>query len=330
MEALLINLLHALQLSMLYFLLAVGLTLIFGLMDTLNLAHGGFYTIGAYAGWRLCLWGGTAMAGMFAEPGLNDHEFDRAAARYAAEFFWAALIVAPVFVGGVGYLFQRHVLHPLSERGRESHLDFALLTFGLLFVIMGAMELVFGTAPLSIGLPDLLSGSVELFGLDYPVYRLFIVGVGLAIALLLWLLLGRTVWGAILRAGVDRRDMAVGMGIDIAQVFAIVFAAGTGLAALAGVIYAPGASISSTMGARILVVTFVIVVVGGLGNLQGSFYASLIVGFVDSLAQAYKPVVEIFGEEIRIDLELFGIYILLTVVLVARPQGLFGSKARAP
>lgn len=330
MEALLINLLHALQLSMLYFLLAVGLTLIFGLMDTLNLAHGGFYTIGAYMGWRICLWGGALMATFLAEPGLGHFEFERAAIRYSKEFFWPALILAPVLVGGIGYLFQRYVLHPLSERGRESHLDFALLTFGLLFVITGTMELIFGTTPLSIGLPALLSGSVGVFGLDYPVYRLFIIAVGFAIALLLRLILGRTIWGAILRAGVDRRDMAVGMGIDIAKVFATVFAVGTGLAALAGVIYAPGASIASTMGARILVVTFVIVVAGGLGNLQGSFYASLIVGFVDSLAQAYKPVVEIFGEEIQIDFELFGIYILLIIVLTVRPQGLFGSKGHAP
>jgi branched-chain amino acid transport system permease protein len=325
-ETLLTNLLHALQLSMLYFLLAVGLTLIFGLMDTLNLAHGGFYTIGAYVGWRITTWGGALLAMFFAEPGLNDFEFNRVALQYSTEFFWAALIIAPVFVGGAGYLFQRYVLHPLSERGRETHLDFALLTFGLLFVIMGSMELVFGTTPLSIGMPALLTGSIDLFGLNYPVYRLFIILMGIAIAILLYFVLDRTVWGAIVRAGVDNRDMVLGMGINITKVFAIVFAVGTGMAALAGVIYAPGASITATMGARILVVTFVIVVVGGLGNLTGSFYASLIVGFVDSLAQAYKPTVEIFGTEIQIDLELYGIYILLAVVLMIKPTGIFGSK----
>jgi branched-chain amino acid transport system permease protein len=311
---------------MLYFLLAVDLTLIFGLMDTLNLAHGGFYTIGAYVGWRITTWGGALLALFFAPDGLNDFEFKQAALRYSTEFFWAALIIAPVFVGGIGYLFQRYVLHPLSERGRETHLDFALLTFGLLFVIMGSMELVFGTTPLSIRMPALLTGSVDLFGLNYPVYRLFIILVGIAIAILLYFVLDRTVWGAIVRAGVDNRDMVLGMGINITKVFAIVFAVGTGMAALAGVIYAPGASITATMGARILVVTFVIVVVGGLGNLTGSFYASLIVGFVDSLAQAYKPTVAIFGTEFQIDLELYGIYILLAVVLMVKPTGIFGTK----
>lgn len=329
MEALLINLLHALQLSMLYFLLAVGLTLIFGLMDTLNLAHGGFFTIGAYIGWRSVTWGGALVASFFAEPGLNDFQFNRVALQYSTEFFWAALILAPIAVGALGYLFQRFVLNPLSLRGRETHLDFALLTFGLLFVIMGTMELIFGTTPLTIQKPDLLSGAVDIFGLSYPVYRLFIIGVGFTIAFLLWLLLDRTVWGAIVRAGVDNRDMVLGMGINITSVFAIVFAVGTGLAALAGVVYAPEASITATMGARILVVTFIIVVVGGLGNLQGSFYASLIVGFVDSLAQAYKPHVSVFGLEFQVDLELFGIYILLAVVLMVRPRGIFGTKGQA-
>jgi branched-chain amino acid transport system permease protein len=298
MEYFLLNLLNALQLSMLYFLLAVGLTLIFGLMDTLNFAHGGFYTIGAYVGWRIATW---------------------------TDSFWVALAFAPLLVGGLGYLFQRYVLHPLSIRGRETHLDFALLTFGLLFVIMGLMEVIFGSGFLSIKQPELLNGSVPLLGINYPIYRMFIIGVGLTIALLLWLIIDRTVWGAIVRAGVDNRDMVLGMGINITLVFAIVFAVGTALAALAGVVAAPVLSIFSRMGTSILVVTFIIVVVGGLGNFRGSIYASLLVGFVDTMGQAYKPTIA----GIKIDLEFFGIYLLLAVVMIFRPSGLFGTKGQS-
>jgi branched-chain amino acid transport system permease protein len=298
MDFLLLNILNALQLSMLYFLLAVGLTLIFGLMDTLNLAHGGFYTIGAYLGWRFATW---------------------------TDSFWLALILSPLAVGLLGYVFQRYILHPLSMRGRETHLDFALLTFGLLFVIMGSMELIFGNNYLSIKPPTFLSGSIPILGTNYPLYRLFLIGIGAAIALALWVVLDRTVWGAIVRAGVDNRDMVVGMGINIVLVFAVVFALGTALAALAGVVAAPVLSIFSRMGASILVVTFVIVVVGGLGNYRGSLYASLLVGFVDTMAQAYKPTIA----GIKIDLEFFGIYILLAVVMIFRPSGLFGAKGHA-
>ncbi len=298
MEYFLLNLLNALQLSMLYFLLAVGLTLIFGLMDTLNFAHGGFYTLGAYFGWRIATWTGS---------------------------YWAALALAPLCVGILGYFFQRYVLHPLSIRGRETHLDFALLTFGLLFVIMGLMEVIFGSAYLSIKQPELLNGSVALLGANYPIYRLFIIGVGFAVALLLWLILERTVWGAVVRAGVDNRDMVLGMGINITLVFAIVFAVGTALAALAGVVAAPVLSIFSHMGTSILVVTFIIVVVGGLGNFRSSIYASLLIGFVDTMGQAYKPMIA----GIKIDLEFFGIYLLLAVVMIFRPSGLFGAKGQS-
>jgi branched-chain amino acid transport system permease protein len=298
MEYFLLNLLNALQLSMLYFLLAVGLTLIFGLMDTLNFAHGGFYTIGAYFGWRIATWTGS---------------------------FWVALAFAPIFVGVLGYFFQRYVLHPLSIRGRETHLDFALLTFGLLFVIMGLMEVIFGNSYLSIKQPEILTGSVPLLGANYPIYRMFIIGVGIAVALFLWLILDRTVWGAVVRAGVDNRDMVLGMGINITLVFAIVFAVGTALAALAGVVAAPVLSIFSRMGTSILVVTFIIVVVGGLGNFRGSIYASVLVGFVDTMGQAYKPTIA----GIKIDLEFFGIYILLAVVMIFRPSGLFGTKGQS-
>jgi len=143
MDFFLINLLYGIQLSMLIFILAIGLTLIFGMMDTLNIAHGGFYTIGAYIGWLIASTTGS---------------------------YWLAFIFAPLFVGLCGGLFQRFILQPLSENGRSTHLDFALLTFGLLFVIMGGAEIVFGVDQKTIEIPPLLEGSVPMFGLAYPVY----------------------------------------------------------------------------------------------------------------------------------------------------------------
>lgn len=291
MDYFLVNLLNGLQLSLLYFLLAVGLTLIFGLMDSLNLAHGGFYTIGAYAGWL---------------------------AASATGSFWIALIAGPAVAAALGVLLEVLVQRPLINRGRSSHLDIALLTFGLLFVIMGVMELLFGSEYATIRVPEILSGSVPVFGVTYPVYRLFLIGLALAIALGLWLWIDRTVFGAIVRAGVDNRDMVLGMGININRVFAIVFALGTALAGLAGVAAAPIFSVYSRMGAEILVITFIIVVVGGLGNYKGSFYGSLLVGMVDTMTQAYIP-----GGE------LFAVYLILALFMTLRPQGIFGAKGQA-
>ena len=291
MSTFLLQLLNGLQLSMLIFLLAVGLTLIFGLMDSLNLAHGGFYTIGAYAG---------------------------AVAATQTKSYWVALAVGPAVAAFFGVLLEVFVQRPLVNRGRSSHLDIALLTFGLLFVIMGVMELIFGAEYLSIRIPPLLGGTVEMLGIRYPVYRLFIIGLGLLVALAAWIVLDRTVYGAMVRAGVDNREMVLGMGININLVFAIVFGAGCALAGLAGVIAAPIFSIYSRMGASILVVIFIVVVIGGLGNFKGSFYGSILVGMIDTFAAAY------FEEA-----QLFAVYVVLAAVMMFRPQGIFGAKGQA-
>jgi branched-chain amino acid transport system permease protein len=285
-----LQLLNGLQLSMLIFLLAVGLTLIFGLMNILNLAHGAFFTLGAYCGLVVASTTGS---------------------------FWAALLVGPVLPFVVGALLQYCVLQPLAERGRSTHLDLALLTFGLLFATAGAVELLYGSAFYSIAMPASLSGHVSLFGLSYPAYRLFIIVAGLAVAAALLLIVDRTLIGATLRAGVDNREMVTALGININLLFAIVFGVGAALAGLAGVIAAPIMSVYSQMGIGIVVTTFVVVVVGGLGNLRGSFYASLIVGMTDTMAQAYLP-----------EVELFAVYALLIVVMIVRPQGLFGAVGR--
>jgi branched-chain amino acid transport system permease protein len=290
MELFLIHLLNGFQLSMLVFLLAVGLTLIFGLMNTLNLAHGAFFTLGAYSGLVIAQTTGS---------------------------FWAALLLGPLVPFALGTVFQYFVLQPLAEQGRSTHLDLALLTFGFLFATAGTVEYVFGSSFYSIPVPSLLEGRVALLGIEYPIYRFFVIAVGLLVAAGAWFVLERTLVGATVRAGVDNREMVVSMGINIRVIFALVFGAGSALAGLAGVVASPILSIYSQMGMGILVVTFVVVVVGGLGNLAGSFYGAILVGMVDTFAQAYLP-----------EAELFAVYALLIAVMVVRPQGLFGTAVR--
>jgi branched-chain amino acid transport system permease protein len=291
MHVLILQLLNGLQLSMLIFLLAVGLTLIFGLMNVLNLAHGAFFTLGAYSGLSVA---------------------------NATGSFWLALIVGPIVPFLLGALFQYFVLRPLVDHGRSTHLDLALLTFGLLFATAGAVEFVYGPAFNNLPMPQTLRGHVSLLEFSYPAYRLFIIVAGLLVAGTLWLVIDCTLIGATLRAGVHDREMVTALGINIDVVFALVFGAGAALAGLAGVIAAPITSVYSQMGIGIVVTTFVVVVVGGLGNFKGSFFAALIVGMTDTMSQAFLP-----------EAELFAIYALLIAVMVVRPQGLFNTVGRA-
>ncbi len=290
MSFFLLNILNALQLSMLIFVLAIGLTLIFGLMDTLNLAHGGFYTIGAYAGWQIA---------------------------QVTESFWLALLVSPLIAGAAGGCLQRFALQPLAQKGRTTHLDFALFTFGLLFVIMGGAEIVFGSAYASIEPPEILQGGIGVAGITFPYYRIFVILLGVVCGCGLWLLIERTVLGAVIRAGVTDRETVSTLGIDVNRVFIIVFALGSAFAGLAGVISAPIFGIYSHMGASILVITLIVVVVGGLGSIKGSFWASLVVGTFETMTQAYAP-----------EIQLFGIYALLAFILALKPDGLFAIQRR--
>ncbi|NTC82570.1 branched-chain amino acid ABC transporter permease [Agrobacterium tumefaciens] len=289
MSFFLFNALNGLQLSMLLFLMAIGLTIIFGLMDTLNLAHGAFYMVGAYFGYAL-----------FSTTGN----------------FWLALLIAPLLPILIGFVLQFFVLQPLKDKGRSAHLDMALLTFGLLFFVIGAIDLIFfetlGLTFLSIDKPEFLRGAVNI-GILYPTYRLFIIIVGLTVALSAWFLLERTVLGAVVRAGVDDNEMVRAMGINIYLVFALVFALGCGLAGFAGVVAGAELSIDVNMGVQILIPTLVVVILGGLGSVKGCFIGAIIVGMTDTLTQAYLP-----------EASTFAIYILLTATLIVRPLGLFG------
>ncbi|MFC5384766.1 branched-chain amino acid ABC transporter permease [Aquamicrobium segne] len=292
MSFFLFNLLNGLQLSMLLFLMAIGLTVIFGLMDILNLAHGAFYMVGAYFGYVLYQLTGS---------------------------FWFALAFGPLLPMLLGFILQLFVLQPLIDRGRSAHLDMALLTFGILFFIIGLIDLIFfetfGLTFISIEKPDLLRGAIYV-GTFYPAYRLLIIALGLIVGLLVWVLLDRTVIGAVVRAGVDDREMVRAMGIDIYKVFALVFALGCGLAGLAGVVAGAELSIDVNMGVQILIPTLVVVILGGLGSVKGCFIGALIVGMADTMTQAYLPA-----------LSMFTTYIFLAVMLMVRPQGFFG---RAP
>ncbi|WP_425995065.1 branched-chain amino acid ABC transporter permease [Afipia sp. DC4300-2b1] len=281
---LIVQILNALQLSMLVLILALGLTVIFGLMDTLNLGHGAFYTIGAYAGWLI--YGATGS-------------------------FWVALVLAPIVPGILGALLQYLVFRPLVARGRSSHLDLALITFGMLFVTIGVTDFLFGSTFSTIPLPKILQGQTEFIGIVYPTYRLFIILVGALVGLLVWVVLDRTMVGALVRAGISDRDMVSAMGFDIDKIFAAVFGAGCGLAGFAGVVAAPILSIHPRMGVGILISTLLVVLIGGLGSVRGSIIGAFVVGIVETVTSIFLP-----------EFSMVSVYVLLAAIMIVRPQGL--------
>ena len=279
--------LNGLSYGVLLFLLSVGLTLIFGMLDVVNLAHGSFYMLGAYAGL-------TAI-------GLSGS-------------FWLALLAAPLAVGLVGALMERAVLRPLYRR---PPLDQVLLTFGFIYLFEDLVKWGWGGRIRSIAPPDLLAGSVSLFGAVIPSYRLFVIVFGLVVAVALWLLIERTRLGAIIRAGVFDAEMTAGMGIAIDRVFTGVFAFGAALGGLSGVIAGPIQSASPPMGATILIPALIVVVVGGLGSLKGSLVGSLIIGQAETFGKVWLP-----------GASMMMIYLVMALVVLLRPQGLFGRPLR--
>ncbi len=279
--------LNGLSYGVLLFLLSVGLTLIFGMLDVVNLAHGSFYMLGAYAGLTLIA---------------------------ATGNFWLALIAAPLAVGGVGALIERSCLRPLYRR---PPLDQVLLTFGLVYVLEDLVKWIWGGRIRSIPPPDLFSGSVKLLGATIPSYRLFVIAFGLAMAVALWLLIERTRLGAIIRAGVFDVEMTSGLGINIHRVFTAVFAFGAALGGLSGVIAGPMQSAYPAMGVGILIPALIVVVVGGLGSLKGSLAGSLIIGQAETFGKAWLP-----------DAAMLIIYVVMALVMLARPQGLFGRPLK--
>lgn len=279
--------LNGLAYGVLLFLLSVGLSLIFGMLDVVNLAHGTFYMLGAYAGLTLIA---------------------------ATGSFWLALALAPVAVALVGALVERGLLRPLAHRPT---LDQVLLTFGLIYLFEDVVKGLWGGRIRSIPPPDLLAGSVSLGGVTLPTYRLFVIAFGLAMAVALWLLIERTRLGAIIRAGVFDAEMTAGLGIDIRRVFTLVFAFGAALGGLSGVVAGPIQSAYPAMGVSILIPALIVVVVGGLGSLKGSLVGSLVIGQAETFGKAWLPGVS-----------MLIIYVVMALVLLLRPQGLFGRPLR--
>ena len=279
---LIVQTLNGLQLSMLLFLLSIGLSVVFGMMNFINLAHGTLYMVGAYLALSSVRW------------------FDS---------YWAALALAPLGVALIGAVFYAVLLRHMQ---RQSPMRQVLVTFGLIFVGFDAVRMVWGALPHTIPIPEALDGSVTVLGEVYPTYRLFIIAVGLAVLAALYLGLERTRLGAIVRAGVDDRRMVAALGIDVERAFFLVFCIGCWLAGLAGVVSAPVFSIFPGMDMSILILTLIVVVVGGPGSLKGAVVGSLVIGMVDTYGQVLAP------EFARVT-----IYALMAVVLLVRPHGLF-------
>ena len=279
--------LNGLAYGVLLFLLSVGLTLIFGMLDIVNLAHGSYYMLGAYAGLTLI-----AVTGNF----------------------WLALVATPVAVALIGAAVERTCLRPLYRRGP---LDQVLLTFGLIYVFEDLVKWIWSGRIRSIPTPVLFSASVTIFGATIPSYRLFVIVFGLVMAAALWALIEKTRLGAIIRAGVFDSEMTAGMGINTGRVFTGVFAFGAGLAGLSGVIAGPIQSAYPPMGASILVPALIVVVVGGLGSLKGSLAGSLIIGQAETFGKAWLP-----------GASMLMIYVVMALILLFRPQGLFGRPLK--
>ncbi len=272
------------------FLMAAGLTLVFGIMDLINLAHGSFYMLGAYiAAWATGLIGA----------------------------FLPALVLAMLLTAAVGIVVERLALRRLYAR---DHLYQVLATFGLILFFNELVAVLFGPQPIFASPPPMLSGQVELLGAPYPAFRLAIILVGALTALGLWWLIGRTRLGMLIRAGADNREMASALGVDVAKLYTGVFALGAALAALAGAMAGPVLAVRIGMGEDILILTFVVIVIGGIGSIRGAFAGALLVGLVDTFGRAFLPAV--MGAA-GASLASMTIYIVMALVLAFRPRGLF-------
>jgi len=292
--------LNGLQLGVMLFLVAAGLTLVFGVMGLINLAHGSLYMIGAFAAAWTKAASGSFMLGLL-----------------------ASMLAAAV----AGIVIELLVMRRLYAR---DHLEQVLATFALILVFSEGTRWIFGDFPLYLDKPDWLSGPVMLpGGLQYPLYRLTLIGVGIAVALGLYLLVERTRTGMRIRAGQSDRDMVAVLGIDIDKLFTLVFALGAALAGLAGALVGTLQSVQVGMGEPMLILAFVVIVIGGIGSIKGAFAGSLLVGLTDTLGRALlpgliDPLIPSSSTSYGTTLASMLVYILMAMVLIVRPNGLFG------
>jgi branched-chain amino acid transport system permease protein len=301
-----VQLFNGLQLGILLFLVAGGLTLVFGVMDFINLAHGVQYMLGAYLSVAFYQLTGSALLGLvLALP---------------ASLLLGLALEFAVF----RHLYQRH------------HLEQVLATFGVILFLNEGVKIVWGAAPLNMPAPDLLSGSVPLMdGLRYPVYRFAIIGAGLLVAAGLYLFVRHTRIGMLVRAGATNAPMVSALGVDIQRLFTIVFGFGAMLAGFAGAMVAPILSVEPGMGDQILILAFVVIVIGGIGSIRGAFIAALLVGTIDTLGRSFMTdILRIFlvpstARAVGPALASMTIYLLMAVVLAVRPAGLLSARGRS-
>ncbi len=285
MEGILANVLNGLSWGMLLFLISVGLTTVFGVMGVLNFAHGSLFMLGAYLCMQFVRWLGS---------------------------FWLGLLLGPPVVAVLAVLIERFLLRPLYDRDVSFQL---LLTFGLMLFLDDGVRLIWGAAYHVVNPPEILAGVIPLFSQTYPVYRIFLVILGPLVGAALWAFFAFTRWGKILRAAAMDREMAQIVGVRVPVMFTAVFAFGAWLAAVGGALAAPHQSVGPAMGERIIIESFIVVVIGGMGSFPGAFVGALILGLLGS-----------FGTTLLPDVKMALPYILLALILLTRPRGLFGEE----
>jgi branched-chain amino acid transport system permease protein len=297
--------LNGVQLGMLLFLLAAGLTLIFGIMDLVNLAHGSLYMLGAY--------------------------FAATFAAFTDSFVLGALM-ALVATAICGMVLEVIAIRPLYGR---PNLDHVLGTFGLLLFFNELVRLVWGPAGMTLSLPGAMLTAVQIIpGLYYPLYRLVIILVALAVAALLYIVVMRTRLGMLIRAGASNREMVGALGVNIKLLYTLVFGLGATLAGFAGLMQAPILTVQIGMGENILILAFVVIIIGGIGSIRGAFVAAVVVGLIDTLGRAFLP--DVLRSMLSVNAALtlapalssMSIYMLMAAVLVFRPEGLFPAASR--
>ena len=294
MTIFIIQVLNSLFYAAVLFLIAAGLSLIYGVMRIVNLAHGTLYALGAYVtAWIIGSAAGHAVQGTLGLVGLL-----------------LMLPLGAIVIAGVGAAIEPTLLRPLYRRPEEYHL---LLTFGLLMILDDVMKLLFGGTPLSAGSIMDLMGSMPIGRLLYPTYNLFVIAVGLVAAIGLWWFIYRTKFGVILRATSQDRRMAAALGLNVGRVYVQAFAIGCFMAGLGGAVVVPAQAAVLGMGVDALVLSFVVIVIGGLGSLEGALVGALIVSFVRTAGIQFFP-----------EIELAVLYLIATIVLMVRPTGLFG------
>ncbi len=295
---------NGLQLGVLLFLLASGLTLTFGIMDLVNLSHASFYMLGAFICASLTLWTGS---------------------------FLLSLVLAIVLTGLAALVIELGLVRRLYTL---PHLDQVLATFGMILCLDTLVHIFWGPAGIVMPLPAWLNGQINIGEIVLPVYRLMIIAVGLLVAVLLYVLVSHTRTGMLIRAGASNRTMVSALGVDIKLLFSGVFVAGSVCAGLAGMMIAPITEASIGMGNEIIITAFVVVIIGGIGSIKGAFVAALLIGMIDTLGRAYLDTVFAAfmdtetAETAAPAISAMLIYLLMAVILAVRPQGLFPPRLR--